>query len=172
MGNWALLLAQVIDSYEVNSQLIFFDAGIDLNALKNSNSRVPAKAMSRIWQQAVAQSQDPYIALRMAKHCTPSAFGALGTRLAVSRHVYEALQRGAQYSHFISDGTQCIIEEDYSVVAYLVNASEPLKSASTTPAIEAGFSCLFNLLQAIEKWTASGQSSAFSTQLFGRCYTL
>ncbi len=150
LGNWVLLLAQVIDSYEVNSQKIFFDAGIDLNTLKKSNSRVPAKPMSRIWQQAVAQSQDPYIALRMAKHFQPSAFGALGMRLAVSRHIYEALQRGAQYSHFISDATQCIIEEDNSVVAYRINARDPLKPASTTSAIEAVFSCLFNLLQVLK----------------------
>jgi len=150
LGSWALLLAHVIDSYEVNSQKIFFNAGIDLSALKNPNSRVPAKPMSRIWQQAVTQSQDPYIALRMAKHCQPSAFGALGMRLAVSRHVYEALQRGAQYSHFISDGTQCNIEEDHSVVAYRINASVPLQPGSSKPAIEADLSCLFTLLQALK----------------------
>jgi len=167
LGNWALLLAQVIDSYEVNSQLIFFNAGIDLSALKNPNSRVPAKSISRIWQQAAVQSQDPYIALRMANLCQPSTFGALGMRMAVSRHIYEALQRGAQYSHFINDATQCMIEENYSTVAYRINASVPLEPASTTPAIEAAFSCLFNQLRALKSGSLAAKSVHFQHSFSG-----
>jgi len=167
LGNWALLLAQVIDSYEVNSELIFFNAGIDLRALKNPISRVPAEPMPRIWQQAVTQSQDPYISLRMAKLCQPSTFGAWGMRLAVSRHIYEALQHGAQYSHFISDAIQCRIEENYSVVAYRINTHEPLKSANSTPAIEAGITCLFNLLQALKNGPLAAKAVHFQHSFSG-----
>ena len=147
LGSWALLLAQVIDSYELDSEQIFLTAGIDLSALKKPNSRIPAKLMTRVWQQAVMQSQDPYIALRMAKHCQPSAFGALGMALAASRHVYEALHRVARYAAFISDSAHCIIEEDNCVATIRIIASDPLKSPTTIYATQASFSGLFNLLQ-------------------------
>jgi len=147
LGSWALLLAQVIDSYELDSEKIFLTAGIDLSALKKPNSRIPAEIMTGVWQQAVMQSQDPYIALRMAKHCQPSAFGALGMALAASRHVYEALHRVARYATFISDSAHCIIEEDDCVATIRIIASDPLKSPTTTYSTQASFSGLFNLLK-------------------------
>jgi len=147
LGNWALLLAKAIDSYGLNSQQIFFDAGIDLHALKKPNTRVPAELMTSVWQQAVTQSQDPYIALRMARYFQPSAFSALGMGLSASRHVYESLHRAARYAQFISDSSHCIIKEDDSAAAFCVISRDSLKFPTRTYATESSFSCLFKVLQ-------------------------
>jgi len=147
LGNWAQLLAQTIDSYELNSQQIFVEAGINLDAFKKPNSRVPAEIMTRAWVQAATLSQDPYIALHMAKYFQANAFSALGMGLSASRHVYEALQRTVRYAPFISDNSHCTLEEDERVAAVRIISRAPINSTAQTYASESFFSCLFKILQ-------------------------
>ncbi len=64
LGNWILLIAQAVDSYGVDSNVLFRDAGIDLTDIKNNQTRFPTALLAQAWQNAVQKTQDPYIAIR------------------------------------------------------------------------------------------------------------
>jgi len=149
LGSWAWLVAQAIDSYGLDSQQIYLDAGIDLQDIKKPNARIPTSIMIEVWQQAVNKSRDPYIALRVAKFFQPSAFSALGMALAASRHVYDALHRASKYSQIVSDGSNTTIEETDSTVAFMAIARAPFKAPPNIHGIESLFSSMFNVLHTI-----------------------
>ncbi len=169
LGSWALLVDQAIESYGLDSQQIFLDAGINLDAIRVSNSRIPTANMIKVWQQAVTKSQDPYIALRVAKFCQPSALSALGMAMAASRHVYDALHRAARYSQMINDSSHCAIEENDTTAAFTVIARAPLiaPDPANIYGLESMFSSLFNVLQTIAGPSLHAQAVHFQHAFSG-----
>jgi len=153
LGSWALVAAQAIDSYGLDSQQIFSEAGVDLTDLKKPNARLPTSAMVRVWQLAIELSQDPYIALRVAKYFNPTAFSALGMALATSQHIYDALQRATRYSRVISDCSYTSLTENEQEVALKVELKYAKQAQQYFPGVEAIFTSMFNLLR-----TMAGES--------------
>ena len=167
LGSWAWLVAQAIDSYGLDSQKIFLDAGIDLQEVKKPNARIPTSLMIQVWQQAVIKSGDPYIALRVAKFFQPSAFSALGMALAASRHVHDALHRASRYSQIVSDGSHSAIEETDISAALVVTARAPLTAPTNPLGIEALFSSMFNVLNTISGGTLKARELHYQHQFDG-----
>ncbi len=167
LGSWALLVAQAIESYGLDSTQIFIDAGIDLQEIKKPNTRLPTMNMIQVWKQAVEKSNDPYIALRVAQFFQPSAFSALGMALAASRHVYDALHRASRYSQIISDGSNTTIEEDEEHVAFMVLVRPPLEFPPNPLGIEALFSSMFNVLKTIAGPSLHAKAVYFQHDFYG-----
>jgi len=149
LGSWALVAAQAIDSYGLDSVQIFKQVGVNLADIKKPNVRLPTSAMVRVWQLAIELSEDPYIALRVAKFFSPTAFSALGMALATSENIYDALQRASRYSRIISDSScTSFIENDQEVI-FKVELKYANQSQAYYPGVEAIFTSLFNLLRAM-----------------------
>ncbi len=153
LGSWALVAALAIDSYGLDSQQIFKQAGVNLADIKKPNARLPTSAMVRVWQLAIEFSEDPYIALRVAKFFSPTAFSALGMALATSEHIYDALQRAARYSRVISDCSSTSLTEYDQEVVFRVELKYAKHTQVYYPGVEAIFSSMFNLLR-----TMAGES--------------
>ncbi len=149
LGSWLLLVAQAIDGYGVDSQPLFVKANIDINELKKPNSRIPIEKTLHFWRQALEATQDPYIAITVAKHFKPTAFSALGMALAASRNVYDALYRAARYSQMISDGSNTFIDEESESVAFVIKARPPLNAPVSQYGIESLICTIFNILKSI-----------------------
>jgi len=165
LGSWALVAAQAIDSYGLDSQQIFSKVGIDLADIKKPNSRLPTSAMVRVWQLAIELSEDPYIALRVAKFFSPSAFSALGMALATSENIYDALQRASRYSKIISDCSCTSLTENEHEVAFRVELKYAKQTQEYFPGVEAIFTCMFNLLR-----TMAGDSFNAKTLYFKHAF--
>lgn len=149
LGSWVLLVAQAIDSYGLDSKAIFARENVDLDELKKPNSRISTIKMIEIWRQAIEQSQDPCIALRVAKYFRPTAFSALGMALAASLNAYDALKRAAKYSQIISDGSTTNFEESQDTVAFVITARSPLLAPLNIHGVEGLLASLVNVLRTI-----------------------
>jgi len=145
LGKWALLAAQVFDSYKLDSQDIFLRSGVTLEDIKKNHARIPSSAMVQVWQKGLELSQDPYLSLRVAKLFHPAAFSTLGLSLGASEHVHDALQRACRYSQVISnDAMVNLIETDHEV-AITVSAGMTYEVKNFT-GLEAVFACLLVVL--------------------------
>ncbi len=149
LGSWALVAAQAIDSYGLDSPQIFKQVGVNLADIKKPNARLPTSAMVRVWQLAIELSEDPYIALRVAKFFSPTAFSALGMALATSENVYDALQRASRYSRIISDCSRTSLTESEQEVAFRVDLKYANLAQVYYPGVEAIFTSMFNLLRTV-----------------------
>ncbi len=149
LGSWALLTAQVIDSYGLDSHQIFLNAGVDLEDIKKPGVRLPTSAMVHVWQQAVKLSNDPYIALKVANFFKPTAFSALGMALSASQHVYDGLQRAFRYSKIICDRVTTNLEDSDDEVACIVTLNYAKDTQEYFPEIEAIFSIMYRMAHPI-----------------------
>ncbi len=165
IGSWALLVAKTIESYGLNSEDIFSKAGINLEELKKNDSRFPAYQMVKVWEETVRQTQDPYIAIRVAEHFKPSAYSALGLTMAASRHIYDALKRCAQYSKVISDGTMAELEENDTQVAFVLRPRPGFRDLTHITSMSATLCCMFHIFRDIAGNTFNLQEVHFEQSL-------
>ena len=149
LRSWPLLLAQVIESYGLCSEEVFKEAGADLASLQKNDIRFPSHQMQKVWPIAVARSQDPYIAIRVAHFFKPSAYSALGMAMLASRHVYDALKRASHYGGFIGGANHLSLQESEHEVAFVIGCGPGVKPLGNIYDMSATFSCLFNLLREV-----------------------
>ena len=147
LGSWVLLISKVIDSYGVDSKKIFSNAGIELGSIKQPQNRISTAHMAHVWDEARTQSQDPYIALRVAEQFQPMALSALGMAFSASRNAYDALKRANRYSQMLSDGTATEIEENDTCVTFILKYKSRLTMAVHDLGIESGIGVLVNSLR-------------------------
>ena len=149
LGSWVLLIVQAIDSYGLDSKTIFSDAGINLDDVKKPHARIPTSLMAKVWDTAVTESQDPYIALKVAAQFKPTVFSALGMSLAASRHAFDAIKRAAKYSQIISDGSLSELEEIDNELHFNLKPRPPLTIPVNSFGIESIFGSMHNVLKSI-----------------------
>lgn len=147
LGSWILLVVQAIDSYGLDSAAIFSQAGIRLEDVKKPHARIPTTLMTKVWELAVIESKDPYIALNVAAQFKPTVFSALGMSLAASRHAYDAIKRAAKYSQIISDGSLTELEETETELNFLLKPRPPL----TIPVNKFGIESIFGSMHTVFK---------------------
>ena len=167
LGSWALVAAQAIDSYGLDSQHIFNEVGVNLADIKKPNARLPTAAMVRVWQLAIEHSEDPYIALRVAKFFSPTAFSALGMALATSEHIYDALHRASRYSRIISDCSRTSLTENEQEVAFRVDLKYAKQNQEYFPGVEAIFTSMFNLLRTMAGKSFNAKAVYFKHAFMG-----
>ncbi len=147
LGSWAILLANAIESYGLDSEQLFRDAGVELADIKKPDARFPTSLMAKIWHMAAERSSDPYIGLRVAEGFKPSVFSALGMAMAASRHVYDALLRCSRYSSIVSDAHTTTLEENETEVAYVVRARPQLRTLTHIYGMSASICCIYRVLK-------------------------
>ena len=110
-------IARAIDSYpldKLNSQQLFKQAGLDLDALKNPNSRYPDAQLSKLVQLASRATNDQAFGLRVAQFVEPTSLHALGFSLLASQSLLAALQRLVRYYRIVSDAVIIDLEKGKS----------------------------------------------------------
>ena len=145
MASWALLVAQAIESYGVDSKKLFHSVGLDLESLKKPSERISTSLMVDIWQKSIELTKDPYIALKVVRKSKPTAFSALGMALAASKNIYDAMQRTSRYSSLINDDAVTSVEESEDEVAFRIIRKNKNRSQEYFPGVEAMLGCMFDL---------------------------
>lgn len=112
IGSWALLIAKVIESYQLDSAVLFKEADIDLVAIQqNPELRLPVSKMSALWQLAMEHCQDPAFALRLNQFFQPSTYSTVGLAIASSRNVLEGLERCLRYFKLTTDAANYYLDK-------------------------------------------------------------
>ncbi len=149
IGSWALLVAQIIDSYDIDSNAVFDRVGVSLDGLRKNNARIANIKLHEVWQQAQVLSNDPYIALKLAQNMKPCAFDTLGMALSVSQHVYDALKRLVRYAKYLNNGPEIVIQERSDDVSLLLLSQDACLPGFNGLNSEAMLGSMYNILRSI-----------------------
>ena len=146
LGSWVLLIAAAIDSYQLDSAAILKEAGLDLEELRKTNSRISAYSLYKVWYSAVEKSQDHYFGIRVAQHYQPNAFSALGMALVSSRNLHDALLRCARYGYVISDATEPYVEESEDEISIFIKPKKGIEQLANIYSMTAIICVLFKIM--------------------------
>ncbi len=149
IGSWALMVAQIIESYGVDSQAIFDGVGVNLDGLRKNNARIANSKMYEVWQQATVHCNDPYITLKLAQNMKPCAFDTLGMALSVSQHVYDALKRLVRYAKYLNNDPEFILNESSTEVSLTIVSQSSQNPEFSGMNCEAILGSMFNILHSI-----------------------
>ncbi len=117
LASWAAAIAAALQTRGCNVAGLLQQAGLDPAAMHTPGARYPVRAMTRLWQLAVAATGDPAFALEVPRHVQPTTLHVLGLALRASRSLEDALLRMARYSRLVTDGAEVVLESNGPTMA-------------------------------------------------------
>lgn len=112
IAGWSFALADALESYSIDAQQVFHDAGIDLATVSSPADRLPVSKVQQVWQYA-EENTDDYFGVRVAEFLTPASLHALGFALYNSSTLKDYFERYIRYRCVLSHMHFCeLIEED------------------------------------------------------------
>lgn len=100
---------------------LFERAGLDADKLYDANARYPYAGVRKIWQLAIAQTNDPCFALVAACCWHPANFHGLGFAWLASTNLKEAVERAIRYFRIVtSDPEQLFLIEHADCYEFIV----------------------------------------------------
>lgn len=120
------LISQVLSIYDVDSQALFDQAGINISDLSQHNSRVPMDKMTTLWELAVKSTNNQEIGLVAASLFQPTYLKGIGLAWMASSNLEEGLRRFVKNSQLINTAMQIkLIENDDNIlIQYQANDLE------------------------------------------------
>ncbi len=110
LGSVASLLAHTLRRCDIDPAPLFDQAGIDLSAAGNPNTRFPTQRMQKLWKLALQATGKPDLGLLVARQFQPAALHGLGFAWLASDTLLDALKRLARYSRFINTRIEYRVE--------------------------------------------------------------
>lgn len=98
------ILWRIVESYGVDPAPIFGQAGLDIRAWEDPESRFENAKLDAAWMLAIEQTGDPCLGLRAARFANPASLHALGFAWLASDTLYDALSRAVRYFRLVTDG--------------------------------------------------------------------
>jgi len=147
IASWSFALARALDSYGLDSEKIFHDAGIELKEVTSPDARLPVSNVQKVWRYA-AENTDDYFGFIVSGFLTPASFQALGYALWSSSTVKECIERFIRYRCVISHRFFCeLLEEDEYYRVTMVD-ERSLKSEITN---DTGLSYLIRVARQLDE---------------------
>lgn len=106
----------------VEEGVLISHAGIDSEVFSRDNERIPAEKLSQIFQFAMQESGDPYLALHIGESVPYQSLGVLGYLLINAGTVGEMLEKFNRYQKLIGERLKFHFEDDgnqYKIALYI-----------------------------------------------------
>ena len=126
---WVKGIAETLKVEGLDVAELFDEAGLDMAALSDPDSRFPTEGVSRLWQLAVTRSGDPAIGLANSNIARPASFDVVAYTMMSSPHLLGILERLNRYVGIVSDAASIVISEDnegYRMILELFGGGEPV----------------------------------------------
>src|SRR5262252_8866562 len=126
---WVKGVAEALKAEGLDVATLFDEAGLDMAALSDPDSRFPTERVSRLWQLAVARSGDPAIGLANSSIAKPASFDVVAYTMLSSPHLLGILERVNRYVGIVSDAASLVITEDdegYRMILELFGGGQPV----------------------------------------------
>jgi AraC-like DNA-binding protein len=104
--NWVKAVCRATDACGCDSAALLREAGLSLQVLNNPTARCTHDQSMRLWNAAVAATQDPAFGLKVACQVRPTTFHALSYAITASSTLKEAFERAQRYCHLGSDAVE------------------------------------------------------------------
>lgn len=105
-------LARTLESFNLNSVVIFAQAGLDLNLIEQTHERISTDIVNAILKLALEQHIIPCFGLRYASNVFPLSYEEFGAALLASANLREFCVRLARDYSFINSNELVVFEED------------------------------------------------------------
>ena len=112
-----------IESYKIDPEPLFRDAGIEPGILFDHSARIPLTHIEKLTDNAVRLSGDDFFGIKEADYFRPAHLGPLGFAWLASSTLRTAFERLSRYSRVINEQLEVTITEDFE--SYNVNVSIP-----------------------------------------------
>ncbi len=97
-----VVLCQALSRLGLNVDALLEEAGVDLDAFRDGDGRVPWKQVDRVWELAVERTGDPCLGLEVVDGLNPAVYRSLGIALICSSSLRDFLQRLTRFFAVIS----------------------------------------------------------------------
>ncbi|MEH6551131.1 MAG: AraC family transcriptional regulator [Pseudomonadales bacterium] len=98
VGNYALMIARVLEEYGHNPEPFFREEGIELSKLDDVNFRLSEIQLTRLWKMAVRVTGNVTIGIEAGTKVTPTSFHALSMSLYLCSDIKSGLERFLRYT--------------------------------------------------------------------------
>ncbi|MEH6472240.1 MAG: AraC family transcriptional regulator [Halopseudomonas sp.] len=129
IGGWAIAIARALDHYQLDSQALFKQCGMNLTQALDTNSRFPVTKISQLLRLAVKNSGDENFGLLVATYIRPTSWHALGIAIWASNCMHEAFERLIRYRRLFHTALEIEMTQQDSqtlVSMYFPDAYQPL----------------------------------------------
>jgi len=111
-GGTLVVIGQTLESYGVNAEEVFQQAGIEFQKAIKPDSRISIKAMLRLIEVVKEKSGDPCFGLKFAEFVHPTSYHALGLALLSSSNLRSFFKRLERYFSFITTNEIVLFQEE------------------------------------------------------------
>ena len=128
-GFWVKGIADALKAEGLDVAVLFGEAGLDMAALSDPDSRFPTEKVSLLWQLAVARSGDPAIGLANSSIAKPASFDVVAYTMLSSPNLLGILERLSRYVGIVSDAASVVVTEDdegYRMILELFGGGQPV----------------------------------------------
>ena len=128
-GFWVRGIAEALKAEGLDVGVLFGEAGLDMAALSDPDSRFPTEKVSLLWQMAVARSGDPAIGLANSSIAKPASFDVVAYTMLSSPNLLGILERLSRYVGIVSDAASVVVTEDdegYRMILELFGGGQPV----------------------------------------------
>src|SRR5215471_21125149 len=126
---WVKGVAETLKAKGLDVAALFGEAGLDMAALSDPDSRFATEKVSLLWQLAVVRSGDPAIGLANSNVVKPASFDVVAYTMMSSPNLLGVLERLNRYVAIVSDAATIIVEEDdegYRMILELFGGGQPV----------------------------------------------
>lgn len=150
-GMWAMAILDAAERRGLEAEAIAARAGIDRDALRDPDHRVPQPLMTALWREIVATSDDPAIGIALPVGLPFSSFQAFGYAVAASATLEDALRRAVRYQRFVSDAVDVELVDRGDTLAYIARPTREGDEIPPPVAMEAFMSLKVRLFRSLTR---------------------
>jgi AraC-like DNA-binding protein len=135
LSSWVLLIYKGLETYGIDSEPLFEQAGLDYTKLTDSNARYPVQNLQTLWNLAAEASGDRCFGLRCAMQWHPTTMYALGYAWLASGSLMEALNRLSRYGRIVNNAASSDLEEVDGTMELTIRPDKGVESQITVSPI-------------------------------------
>ncbi len=128
-ASWVRGIAEKLKASGLDVQALFDEAGLDMAALHDPDTRYATEKISLLWELAAARSGNPLIGLAMPHLMQPAGFDVLAYAMMTCPNLLAAMHLLVRYLRVVSDAAAIALHEDqdgYWVTLELFGGKRPV----------------------------------------------
>jgi len=124
ISSWVLLIAETLKSYGVDYRKLFRKLDMEPAHLADCNARFDFMSVTKLWDMALEETQDPCFGLVTVNHWHPTSMHALGYSWLASPNLMEAFDRLERYIRIVNNAVEVkVISEGNNTTKLSVGTS-------------------------------------------------
>jgi AraC-like DNA-binding protein len=145
ISSWVLLIAETLKSYGVDYRKLFRKVGMDPTHLADSNARFDFLSVTKLWDMALEETQDPCFGLVTVNHWHPTSMHALGYSWLASPSLMEAFDRLQRYIRIVNNAVEVQINSEKNHMTEIVVGSSLTSHQGSPAAYDAALAVLTHM---------------------------